>query len=200
MLYSLYLFEMTSKAPPKRRPLLSARQVGMVAAFGGMGFAWRALGLIIPLYPPFVLDIRETVLVLAAFAGGPYVAIVSGFLMGLPSAIPVGDTWYYPLLGLSVCAVAKRTWRWIREGKTILGYLVLAITLIVAEAVWGSLYILLISEYGLGLVSLWPELIAFFSGTYEIYVAQEFIPLIIAIKLFPDFMEPRWLWSGGEKV
>ncbi|MFX1300854.1 MAG: hypothetical protein ACFFDE_07915, partial [Promethearchaeota archaeon] len=51
-----------------RRPLLTSRQVAMIAAFGGLGFAWRALGLVIPLYPPYVLDIRESINVIAAFA------------------------------------------------------------------------------------------------------------------------------------
>jgi hypothetical protein len=37
-------------------------------------------------------------------------------------------------------------------------------------------------------------------GTYEIYVLQEIIPLLICLKLFPSFMEPKWLWSGGEAV
>ncbi|MEM3703473.1 MAG: hypothetical protein QXX79_03510 [Candidatus Bathyarchaeia archaeon] len=185
----------------QRRPFLTARQVGMVAAFGGMGFAWRALGLVIPLYPPFVLDIRETVIILAAFAGGPYVGIVSGFLMGLPSAIPLMDIWYYPGIALTVCAVTKRAWKFIQNGKSALGYGLLIVTIIFAEAFWGTLANLFISEYGLGLVSFWPEQVAFFmGGTYEIYVLQEIIPLLICLKLFPSFMEPKWLWSGGEAV
>jgi hypothetical protein len=183
----------------QRRPFLTARQVGMVAAFGGMGFAWRALGLVIPLYPPFVLDIRETVIVLAAFAGGPYVGIASGFLMGLPSAIPLADIWYYPGVALTVCAATKPAWKLIKSGKSALGYGLLIVTIIFAEGFWGTLYNLFISEYGLGLVSFWPEEIAYLmGGTYEIYVLQEIIPLLICLKLFPSFMEPRWLWSGGE--
>jgi len=38
------------------------------------------------------------------------------------------------------------------------------------------------------------------AGTFEIYVLQEIIPLILCIRLFPAFMEPKWLWSGGEAV
>jgi hypothetical protein len=188
-------------AKAERRPFLTARQVGMVAAFGGMGFAWRALGLVIPLYPPFVLDIRETVIILAAFAGGPYVGVVSGFLMGLPSAIPLMDIWYYPGIALTVCAVTKQAWKFIKTGKSVLGYAILIVTIIIAEAFWGTLANLFISEYGLGLVSFWPEQVAFFmGGTYEIYVLQEIIPLLICLKLFPSFMDPKWLWSGGEAV
>jgi len=191
---------METEKPP-RRPLMTARQVGMVAAFGGMGFAWRALGLVIPLTPPYVLDIRETVIMLAAFAGGPYVGIASGFLMGLPSAIPVMDIWYYPAIALSLCTVTKPAWRLIKGGKAALGYGLLLVMIIIAEAIFSVLTTLQISEYGLGLVSFWPELIAFFmAGTYEIYVLQEIIPLILCIRLFPAFMEPKWLWSGGEAV
>jgi len=191
---------METEKPP-RRPFLTARQVGMVAAFGGMGFAWRALGLVIPLTPPFVLDIRETVCVLAAFAGGPYVGIASGFLMGLPSAIPVMDTWYYPGIALLVCSVTKPAWKLIKEGKAALGYGLLIVMIIIAEAIFSILANLLISEYGLGLVAFWPETVAYFmAGTFEIYVLQEIIPLILCIRLFPAFMEPKWLWSGGEAV
>ena len=186
---------------PPRKPFLTARQVGMVAAFGGMGFAWRALGLVIPLTPPFVLDIRETVIMLAAFAGGPYVGIASGFLMGLPSAIPIMDTWYYPGMALCLCAVTKTAWKLIKQGRSALAYTLLIVIIIIAEAIFGTLANLLISEYGLGLVAFWPEQIAFFmGGTYAIYVLQEIIPLILCLRLFPAFMEPKWLWSGGEAV
>ncbi|MFQ6080505.1 MAG: hypothetical protein ACE5OW_02420 [Candidatus Bathyarchaeia archaeon] len=186
---------------PPRKPFLTARQVGMVAAFGGMGFAWRALGLVIPLTPPYVLDIRETVIMLAAFAGGPYVGIASGFLMGLPSAIPVVDTWYYPLMALVLCTVTKTAWNLVKGGKSALAYVLLIVVIAVAEAIAMLLAALQISEYGLGIVSFWPFLVAsFVGGTYVVYVLQEVIPLIICIRLFPAFMEPRWLWSGGEAV
>lgn len=175
---------------------MSARQIGMVAALGGLGFAWRALGLIIPLYPPFVLDVRETICVIAAFAGGPWVGIGTGFLIGLPSAIPMHDVILYPLLALLLCPFVKTAWRW----RGLAGYLLLAVVIFVAEAICmvvscGMLaYVFLLAPF-------WPTMVAtFLGGTYVIYALQEIIPLIICIKLFPEFMKPRWLWGGGETI
>jgi hypothetical protein len=190
------LKKMAAPLTVARRPRLTARQVGMVAALGGLGFAWRALGLVIPLYPPFVLDVRETLIAIVAFAGGPYVAIASGFLMGIPSAIPMNDIWYYPLVGLILCAFTKIIW----NNRGWKGYLLLVVVMVVAEFIGTTLSIAFLA-YGLSLVPFWPEYIAnFVSGTYFIYVAQEVIPAIICIKFFPDFMKPRWLWRGGEAV
>jgi len=188
--------KMTAPATTARKPFLTARQVGMVAALGGLGFAWRALGLVIPLYPPMVLDVRETLIAILAFAGGPYVAIASGFLMGLPSALPMLDPWYYPLVGLIICMFTKTIWK----NRGWKGYLLLIVITAVAEFVGQTLYIIAMA-YGLQIAPFWPEFVAtFVSGTYFIYVAQEVIPLIIVIRMFPDFMKPRWLWGGGEEL
>ena len=181
---------------PTRRPRLTARQVGMVAALGGLGFAWRALGLVIPLYPPYVLDIRETLIVIIGFAGGPWVGIASGILMGLPSSVPMCDVLYYPLIAVVVSAVAKTVWRW-RGAK---GYALLIVTIAIIEAIALIIFNAMLA-YVLQLVAFWPETVATFAGgTYFVYVAQEIIPLILCIKFFPDFMKPRWLWGGGEEV
>ena len=181
---------------PARRPRLTARQVGMVAALGGLGFAWRALGLVIPLYPPYVLDIRETLIVIIGFAGGPWVGIASGILMGLPSSVPMCDVFYYPLVAVVVSAVAKTVWR----SRGAKGYALLIVTIAIIEAIALIIFNAELA-FVLQLVAFWPETVATFAGgTYFVYVAQEVIPLILCIKFFPDFMKPRWLWGGGEEV
>jgi hypothetical protein len=181
-----------------RRPLLTSRQVAMIAAFGGLGFAWRALGLIIPLYPPYVLDIRESINVIAAFAGGPWVAIGVGILIGLPSSVPFCDVIYYPLIGIILSLVSKH----IFEKRDVLygaySLVIIAIVLAIAEAI--ALTIFNFELAIVGLVSFEAEMIAsFLGGTYLIYVIQEIIPLWIILKLFPDFMRPIWRWTGGEE-
>lgn len=185
---------MGEEVKPKR-PLLTARQVGMIAAFGGLGFTWRALGLVIPLFPPFLLDIRETILVIAAFAGGPYVAIGTGILIGLPSAVPMCDVVYYPLLGIFTCLVAKTVFKHRRSW----GYVLLVPVIAVAEAIVLAIFVWILA-YVLRLVSFWPELVASFGITYWVYVLQEIVPLIICIQLFPEFMKPLWSWRGGEVI
>jgi len=179
-----------------RTPRLTARQVGMVAALGGLGFAWRALGLVIPLYPPFVLDVRETLIAIVAFAGGPYVAIASGILMGIPSSLPMLDPWYYPIVGLFFCLVTKTVWK--HRGPV--GYGLLLVTCLVAEGVGLTLYVAALA-FGLQIVPFWPEMVATFAGgTYFVYALQQWIPMVIVLRLFPDFMKPRWRWSGGEAL
>ncbi len=178
--------------PKKKKAWLTARQVGMIAAIGGLGFTWRALGLVIPLLPPYLLDIRETVNVIAAVAGGPFVAIGVGLLIGLPSAIPMMDIVYYPFIGIFLSIFTKT----IYKHRHSWGYVLLLPVLAIAEAI-GMLYSAWLLDF-LGIASFWPFLIASFGITYWIYVIQMFVPLIIIIELFPEFMKPMWSWRGGE--
>ncbi|MFQ9653175.1 MAG: hypothetical protein ACLRZZ_26000 [Enterocloster sp.] len=40
----------------ERKPFLTSNQIGIAAAFGGAAFAFRALGISVPLVPPLVMD------------------------------------------------------------------------------------------------------------------------------------------------
>jgi LytS/YehU family sensor histidine kinase len=151
---------------------------------------------VIPLFPPFVVDIRATLDVIAAFAGGPWVAIAVGILCGLPSGVPMADLPYSITLGLIMTLAAKAAWKY-RGPK---GYAILFITIVIAEAVVLTM-VCLIFAYALQMAPFWPQMVAtFLGGTYFVYIAVEWIPLVLCIKLFPDFMKPRWLWRGGEEA
>lgn len=178
-----------------RRPLLTSRQVGMIAAFGGLGFAWRALGLVIPLFPPYVLDIRETINVIAAFAGGPYVALGVGILIGLPSSVPFCDVIYYPLIGILLSLFSKHIFANKDKWGGLYALLIITIVLIPIELLAWTIFNFELAL--VGLVSFIPEMIGSFP-TAVIYMIQEIIPLWIVLKLFPDFMRPTWSWKGGE--
>ncbi len=181
-----------------RRPLLSSRQVGMIAAFGGLGFAWRALGLVIPLVPPYLLDIRETILVISAFAGGPYVAIGVGILIGLPSSVPYADVVYYPMIGILLSIFTKYVWRTREEWNTLRPLVVLAIVLLPIQLL-GNIYFNA-AIHITGVASFWPEMTATVGSVLWLYWAQEFIPLWLCIRIFPEFMKPIWSWRGGEEI
>lgn len=71
----------------ERRPLLTSQQIGLAAAFGGAGFAFRALGLAIPLVPPLVMDPGALMPILAGMAGGPIVGAIVGVARGIPSVL-----------------------------------------------------------------------------------------------------------------
>ena len=184
---------MNASSEEYRRPLLTARQVGIVAAFGGLGFAWRALGLVIPLIPPWVMDVRYTLLAIASFAGGPYVGIACGILYCIPSPLPFMLD--FPQAGVLYASIAYTVW----NHRKSWGYVVLIVAAIIIQA-YMQIFDTFFLAYVAQLVPFWPGLIASFSVPYGIYVIQVIIPIILAIRLFPDFMKPRWSWRGGEKV
>lgn len=178
----------------ERRPLLTSRQVAMVGALGGLGFAWRALGLTIPLYPPYVLDIREAVIAIVTFAGGPYVGIATGILIGLPSAIPFWDMLWYGGFAVIMSLFTKT----IYASSGVKRYLLLVFAVIVT--LYG--YALPLSAFLMEVLgfSPWkPYLItSYFGGPGYIYGAIYILSIGLALKLAPDFMRPRWTWRGGE--
>ena len=40
----------------KKKPILTSNQIGLAAAFGGAAFAFRALGIAVPMVPPLTMD------------------------------------------------------------------------------------------------------------------------------------------------
>ena len=169
----------------------------MVASLGGLGFAWRALGLVIPLYGTWVLDVRNILIMMIGFAGGPYAAIISGLLYGIPSGLPLIDLWYYPVQGLIMAAAAKTIWK----NKGIAKYGLALITCAIANAIVSFFTVVVLSDYGFGLVAFWPYFnTIFLGGIYFIYIIAQIIGLFIALEFFPDYMKPSWSWKGGEEL
>ena len=60
----------------ERKPFLTSNQIGIAAAFGGAAFAFRALGISVPLVPPLVMDPGALMPCLAGMAGGPVVGAI----------------------------------------------------------------------------------------------------------------------------
>jgi hypothetical protein len=82
--------------------------IGMAAAFGGAAFAFRALGLGLPGYPPgSFIDLGLMMAPLSGMAGGPIVAILVGICRAIPSGLPIIDIWLVPLFGASFAFVYK---------------------------------------------------------------------------------------------
>lgn len=91
----------------QRKPLMTTRQIGLAAAFGGAAFAFRALGIAVSLFPPLVVDPGALMPCLAGMAAGPLVGIVVGIARGIPSGLPVIDLWMQPLKGVYWAFVYK---------------------------------------------------------------------------------------------
>jgi hypothetical protein len=74
----------SSRIESERRPILSARQVGVAAAFGGAALAIVLAGLTIPIPgTPVVTDPREIFTTIGASLTGPIGGIVIGILAGI---------------------------------------------------------------------------------------------------------------------
>jgi hypothetical protein len=77
------------KTKEERGPLwkFGSVQIGYAAAFGGLGFALRALGIGIPIAPGMLMDPRDVVSIIGPGFAGPIGAIIIGILCALPSAV-----------------------------------------------------------------------------------------------------------------
>jgi hypothetical protein len=187
--------ETVSEPIKTRREIINARQIGLVVALGGIGFAWVALGFLIPLYPPMIIDLREPTCVLAAMIGGPYVGLIVGIIHGLGTGSII-DIPYYPILGFVVGASSRLIWRLGSYWKRIVG--VAAIT-IVCEYFLNGIWAIYATQLAFG-IPFWTFAIPWWTIIAPVYVAEEAVLYAIALKLAPDFVRPRWTWRGGEIV
>jgi len=69
----------------------TSTEVGIAAAFGGLGFAGRVLGLVIPIAAGFMIDMRDIANIVVPTMGGPMAGIIVGILSGLPSSLPIAE-------------------------------------------------------------------------------------------------------------
>jgi hypothetical protein len=90
-----------------RKPLITSRQMGLAAAFGAAAFAFRALGIAIPMVPPLVIGPGALMPCLAGMAGGPIVGIIVGIARGIPSGLPQVDLILQPVKGIYWAFVYK---------------------------------------------------------------------------------------------
>jgi len=110
-----------------------SREIGITAAFGGLAFAMRALGIVIPVGAVINIDPRDLLWILGSALGGPISGLVIGILCGIPSGLPVGDIVHYALVGFLI-GLAFRT-----IGRAWY-YAALAILLLVWDAIVSLIY------------------------------------------------------------
>jgi len=108
----------------KRKPLLSVRQIGVAAAFGGAAAAVMILNITVPFGPGLSLDLGEIFVSLGAALGGPVAGIIIGFLKGIgagpdrniPPHMLVGFVWGFWYAFLWKYTANRANGKWIRIG------------------------------------------------------------------------------------
>jgi hypothetical protein len=185
-----------------KKPLLTTRQIAMAATLGGLCFAWRALGLVIPMpVPGYVIDIREPIYLFSAFMYGPVVSVIVSILGGLPTPFPP-SVWIGNLIGAPLAAYAwknLRLWKAPWKVKVPLVYVVYALWMIIFlfSLMWCSANIMHYWPF-------WPTFVfALTGGPFLIWwLAGATMVLVLLRASSPDGItrEPDWTWpfSGGK--
>jgi len=109
------------KVESSKKPLLSARQVGMAAAFGGAALALVLAGVTIPIPgTPVVTDPREIFTTIGASLTGPVGSVVVGLLAGIAEpGIPFASLLAHVVGGVFNGLVYKNfSWRF-KEKKAL---------------------------------------------------------------------------------
>lgn len=154
----------TSRVESESRPLLSARQVGVAAAFGGAALAVVLAGLTIPIPgTPVVTDPREIFTTIGASLTGPIGGIVIGILAGIAEpGIPLASLLAHIVGGIYNGFLYKNlSWRSNEnKGKSLVLW---------ALQVIGYYLLVVVPLFALGLAIFYPD-----QGT--------FVPLLIALE------------------
>jgi LytS/YehU family sensor histidine kinase len=180
----------------QKKPVLTARQVGVAAAFGGAALALVLAGVTIPIPgTPIVTDPREIFTTIGASLTGPMGGIVIGLLAGIAEpGIPIASLLAHVVGGVFSGVVYKNfSWR-LRNNK---------VASLVAWAVQVVLYYVLIVVplFAVGLVLFYPdpEYGSFFAflGAIELGALPEIalttvVTTIIMAALPERFRRPLW--------
>ncbi len=193
---------MSTQPPPsvsietERKPILSARQVGVAAAFGGAALALVLAGVTIPIPgTPVVTDPREIFTTTGASLTGPIGGIVIGILAGIAEpGIPLASLLAHIIGGIYSGLVYKNlAWRF-RENRVsflalwavqVLGYYIL---IVVPLFDVGLIFFYPDPEYG-GFVAL---LGALEGGALPEAIITTIVTTIIMAALPERFRRPLW--------
>ena len=184
----------TSRVEGENRPLLSARQVGVAAAFGGAALAVVLAGITIPIPgTPVVTDPREIFTTIGASLTGPIGGIVIGILAGIAEpGIPLASLLAHIIGGIYNGFVYKNlSWR-SQESK--------GMSLVLwALQVIGYYVLIVVPLFAAGLAMFYPENGTFFplltaleAGVIPEMILTTTVTTIIMAALPERYRRPLW--------
>jgi hypothetical protein len=179
---------MTQEKP--KVPLLTSRQLASAAVFGGLGFATRAMGLIVPIVPPLIFDLRAVFWILGVAGSGPIGAIIVGLLIGLPSAFPLASIPTAIIYGLVFCLLYKRLYYM----KSSVKYLGLAIWAAVSTYLGDTVLIIVFTYVYKMYPTLMTGLVIDYTTSSVVWSLAAAIGIILFVKYAPEYAEPTWSW------
>ena len=178
----------------ERKPFLTSNQIGISAAFGGAAFAFRALGISVPLVPPLVMDPGALMPCLAGMAGGPVVGAIVGIARGIPSGTPIVDIWAQPIKGIYWAFIWKFVILKIEDPKKrwlVFGILTFLLQFFVEQPMFtaGNAYLLKLYPF----YPTWPFTLAWYAVLYSVF---QFVIFAALIKAFPGLFG----WKTAKKA
>ncbi|MCI8638992.1 MAG: hypothetical protein HFG41_07595 [Coprococcus sp.] len=175
-----------------KKPLLTSNQIGLAAAFGGAAFAFRALGIAVPMVPPLTMDPGALMPCLAGMCGGPVVGIIVGVARGIPSGTPAVDLWVQPIKGIYWYFVWKQIVKIEDEKKR---WVVFAVSTFLLQffveqplCIAGNSLILKLYDF----YPTWPFTLAWYTVVYSIF---QFVVFAAVVKAFPGMFN----WRSNKK-
>ena len=166
----------------RKKPILTSNQIGLAAAFGGAAFAFRALGIAVPMVPPLTMDPGALMPCLAGMCGGPVVGVIVGIARGIPSGTPAVDLWAQPIKGIYWYFVWKQIIKIENEKKR---WVVFAVTTFLLQFFVEQVMFTAGNAYILGLYDFyptWPWTLGWYSVVYSVF---QFVVFAAVIKAFP---------------
>jgi hypothetical protein len=143
---------MANQVESTKKPLLSARQVGMAAAFGGAALALVLAGITIPIPgTPVVTDPRELFTTIGASLTGPIGGVVVGLLAGIAEpGIPLASILAHVVGGVFNGFVYKNaSWKF-KDNKVV------SLALWAAQ-VLGYYILVVVPLFVVGLMAFYPD-------------------------------------------